>query len=96
MQPSHTIYPVLTPTPEATPLRRHALPVGSGHVIAVQEWGCADGIAAVVLHGGPGSGSSPLLRHAEATVVAAIAAALAAGSQTSDAAHRFLTLCGLG
>lgn len=62
MQPSHTIYPVLTPTPEATPLRRHALPVGSGHVIAVQEWGCADGIAAVVLHGGPGSGSSPLLR----------------------------------
>lgn len=31
-------------------------------MIDVQEWGRADGIAAVVLHGGPGSGSSPLLR----------------------------------
>jgi proline iminopeptidase len=48
--------------PETTPLRRHALSVGGGHVIAVQEWGRADGVAAVVLHGGPGSGSSPLLR----------------------------------
>jgi proline iminopeptidase len=43
-------------------LTRHALPVGDGHVLAVQEHGRADGIAAVVLHGGPGSGSAPLLR----------------------------------
>lgn len=41
---------------------RHALPVGDGHVLNVQEHGRADGIPAVVLHGGPGSGSSPLLR----------------------------------
>jgi proline iminopeptidase len=38
------------------------LPVGGGHVIEIQEFGRADGTAAVVLHGGPGSGSSPLLR----------------------------------
>ncbi len=43
-------------------MRRHALPVGGGHVIEVQEFGRADGTPAVVLHGGPGSGSSPLLR----------------------------------
>ena len=40
----------------------HALPVPGGHVLSVQEFGCADGLAAVVLHGGPGSGCSPLLR----------------------------------
>jgi proline iminopeptidase len=62
MPAADTIRDVTTPKPEAAPLRRHALPAGGGHVIAVQEWGCADGIAAVVLHGGPGSGSSPLLR----------------------------------
>jgi proline iminopeptidase len=57
-----TIQPVTTLPLDATPLRRHALPVDGGHVIEVREWGQADGIAAVVLHGGPGSGSSPLLR----------------------------------
>jgi proline iminopeptidase len=62
MPAADTIRDVMTQNPEAAPLRRHALPVGGGHVIAVQEWGLADGIAAVVLHGGPGSGSSPLLR----------------------------------
>jgi proline iminopeptidase len=62
MPAADTIRDVITQNPEATPLRRHALPVGGGHVIAVQEFGNADGIAAVVLHGGPGSGSSPLLR----------------------------------
>jgi proline iminopeptidase len=62
MPAADTIHDVITQNPEAAPLRRHALPVGGGHVIAVQEWGCADGIATVVLHGGPGSGSSPLLR----------------------------------
>jgi proline iminopeptidase len=61
MPAADTILDVITQNPEATPLRRHALPVGGGHVIAVQEFGNADGIAAVVLHGGPGSGSSPLL-----------------------------------
>lgn len=62
MPAADTIRDVMTQNPDAAPLRRHALPVGGGHVIAVQEWGLADGIAAVVLHGGPGSGSSPLLR----------------------------------
>jgi proline iminopeptidase len=41
---------------------RHRLDVGSGHVLSVREHGAPDGIAAVVLHGGPGSGTSPLLR----------------------------------
>lgn len=43
-------------------LARHALPVGDGHVLDVQEHGRADGTPALVLHGGPGSGGSPLLR----------------------------------
>ena len=38
------------------------LPVGAGHVLQVEEWGRPDGIPALVLHGGPGSGCSPLLR----------------------------------
>jgi len=54
--PIDTLYP----TPPL--LRTHALSVGDGHVLQVQEYGAADGIAAAVLHGGPGSGSSPLLR----------------------------------
>jgi proline iminopeptidase len=53
---------VQTPSPDTAPIRRHALAVGGGHVIEVQEFGRADGTPAVVLHGGPGSGSSPLLR----------------------------------
>jgi proline iminopeptidase len=48
--------------PSTLPLRTHALNVGSGHVVHVEESGRADGIPAVVLHGGPGSGFSPLLR----------------------------------
>jgi proline iminopeptidase len=44
------------------PFRTHALNVGGGHVVHVEESGRADGIPAVVLHGGPGSGFSPLLR----------------------------------
>ena len=43
-------------------LATHALAVPGGHMLQVQEFGRADGIAAVVLHGGPGSGCSPLLR----------------------------------
>ncbi|WP_256330968.1 alpha/beta fold hydrolase [Variovorax sp. YR266] len=38
----------------------HWLPLGGGHVM--QEHGGPAGLPALVLHGGPGSGSSPLLR----------------------------------
>jgi len=48
--------------PELAPYRVHELPVTGGHVLHVEEAGHPDGIAALVLHGGPGSGSSPLLR----------------------------------
>ncbi|MDO9314693.1 MAG: alpha/beta fold hydrolase [Burkholderiaceae bacterium] len=48
--------------PETPPLRTHALSVSGGHTLHVQEFGDPRGIPAVVLHGGPGSGSSPLLR----------------------------------
>jgi proline iminopeptidase len=49
--------------PEDLPLlKTHHLAVGSHHRLLVQEFGAPDGRPAVVLHGGPGSGSSPLLR----------------------------------
>ncbi|SDE44193.1 prolyl aminopeptidase Serine peptidase. MEROPS family S33 [Variovorax sp. CF079] len=48
--------------PESPPLRTHALAVPHGHVLHVEESGDPAGICALVLHGGPGSGSSPLLR----------------------------------
>ena len=47
--------------PDLPALRSFMLPVGSGHLLNVQEWGRADGLPALVLHGGPGSGCSPLL-----------------------------------
>jgi proline iminopeptidase len=50
------------PSPDSAPTQHHALPVGGGHVVDVQVFGHPNGIPAVVLHGGPGSGSSPLLR----------------------------------
>jgi proline iminopeptidase len=34
---------------------------GEGHLLHIAEHGCADGLPALVLHGGPGSGCSPLL-----------------------------------
>ncbi len=40
----------------------HVLPVSGGHVLSVQEFGRPEGQAVLVLHGGPGSGCSPLLR----------------------------------
>jgi proline iminopeptidase len=48
--------------PETPPLRTHAIAVSHGHVLHVEEGGHPAGICALVLHGGPGSGSSPLLR----------------------------------
>jgi proline iminopeptidase len=41
------------------PLTTQLLPVGDGHEIYVETVGRADGIAAVYLHGGPGSGCQP-------------------------------------
>lgn len=38
------------------------LPVAGGHELAVAEYGSRQGRPALVLHGGPGSGSSPALR----------------------------------
>ena len=57
----HAVIPAALYPPTA-PLRTHALPVSGGHVLHVEESGSADGIATLVLHGGPGSGCSPLLR----------------------------------
>jgi len=42
-----------------TPLTTMMLPVGDGHELYVETVGRADGIAAVYLHGGPGSGCQP-------------------------------------
>src|SRR3954471_8980563 len=41
------------------PLTSELLPVGQGHDIYVESVGRSDGIAAVYLHGGPGSGCQP-------------------------------------
>jgi proline iminopeptidase len=41
------------------PLTSQLLPVGDGHEIHVESVGRADGIPAVYLHGGPGSGCQP-------------------------------------
>jgi proline iminopeptidase len=43
-------------------LEAHDLPVSGGHVVHVDVFGSAAGRAALVLHGGPGSGQSPMLR----------------------------------
>ena len=57
-----TLAALYPPAPLTPPLCTHALQVSGGHVLHVEESGSADGIAALVLHGGPGSGCSPLLR----------------------------------
>ena len=41
------------------PLTSEQLAVGDGHAIYVESVGCAEGIPAVYLHGGPGSGCQP-------------------------------------
>lgn len=58
----HRLVPLRSLFPDPPSLALHALAVPGGHVLQVQEFGRADGIPAVVLHGGPGSGCSPLLR----------------------------------
>lgn len=47
--------------PETTPFAVHAIPADGGHVLHVAEHGRPEGRPALVLHGGPGSGCSPLL-----------------------------------
>lgn len=41
------------------PLTTRMLPVGEGHILYVETVGKADGVPAVYLHGGPGSGCQP-------------------------------------
>src|SRR3981189_1095491 len=41
------------------PLTSELLPVGNGHEIYVESVGRSDGVPAVYLHGGPGSGCQP-------------------------------------
>lgn len=48
--------------PLCAPLASHDIDVGHGHRMHAQEYGNPHGTPAVVLHGGPGSGTSPLLR----------------------------------
>jgi len=51
-----------SPLHDRAPFASHALAVDGGHVLSVREYGAANGLPAMVLHGGPGSGCSPLLR----------------------------------
>lgn len=44
------------------PFETWTLDVGQGHRLHVDEWGSPRGRPALLLHGGPGSGCSPLLR----------------------------------
>ena len=43
----------------ATPFSEQQQPTGDGHTLYVAQYGQPDGPAAVVLHGGPGSGTQP-------------------------------------
>ncbi len=47
--------------PDVAPFKQWRLRVSHGHTLHVQEWGSPVGRPALVLHGGPGSGCSPLL-----------------------------------
>ena len=44
------------------PLRTLSVPTDSGHRLLVEEWGNRKGIPLALLHGGPGSGSSKVMR----------------------------------
>lgn len=47
----------------ATPFDQHQLPTGDGHTLFVAQYGQPDAPAAVVLHGGPGSGTQASVLH---------------------------------
>jgi len=47
--------------PATQPRASHRLDVPGGHRLHIDEFGAAEGLPALVLHGGPGSGCSPLL-----------------------------------
>jgi len=47
---------------EPTPFAVHAIETGDGHRLHVEEHGAPDGRPLLLLHGGPGSGCSPVLR----------------------------------
>ena len=48
--------------PPVEPFERRMLDVGDGHSVYVEQSGRRDGLPVVVLHGGPGGGSSPAMR----------------------------------
>jgi len=48
--------------PPVEPFDRRMLDVGDGHAVYVEQSGRTDGLPVVVLHGGPGGGSSPAMR----------------------------------
>lgn len=45
--------------PACQPFVQHSLPVGDEHVLHVAEYGRAEGVPAILLHGGPGAGYAP-------------------------------------
>lgn len=49
----------MTLFPESEPFARGMLDVGEGHLVSFEVYGAREGKPAVVLHGGPGQGSSP-------------------------------------
>ncbi len=48
--------------PPIEPFARQMLEVGDGHSVYVEQCGAPDGVPVVVLHGGPGGGTSPMMR----------------------------------
>lgn len=48
--------------PEIMPYAAEMLPVGDGHALYVEQCGRQSGVPIVVVHGGPGSGCTPLMR----------------------------------
>ena len=48
--------------PPIDPFAHHMLDTGDGHRVYVEQCGNPEGLPVVVLHGGPGGGSSPMMR----------------------------------
>ena len=48
--------------PPVEPFDQRFIDTGDGHRIYVEQCGAPDGVPVVVLHGGPGGGSSPMMR----------------------------------